>query len=58
MTIFKEMHETRVVVPGWDHRELLRSFPKRSLVVTSSKFLSGSLTLMLHNGHGIGKTKP
>jgi hypothetical protein len=24
VTIFKEMHETRVVNPGWDYRELLR----------------------------------
>jgi hypothetical protein len=24
MTIFREMHEARVVVPGWDYRELLR----------------------------------
>jgi hypothetical protein len=24
VTIFKEMHETRVVNSGWDHRELLR----------------------------------
>lgn len=24
MTIFKEMHEQRVVTPGWDYRELLR----------------------------------
>jgi hypothetical protein len=58
LTIFKEMHETRVVDPGWDYRELLRMLSE----AIARGYVEQVPVMKPHRTHpdglGIGKRKP